>query len=439
VAGWKTPTLAVALLAAGVGVAVAVATGAVGIRRGDAPKSGTQDAAARADELERLESLGYSGAVEVRPEHKNKSGLTRAVEGAFDPNGLGVGTPLGWGHAYAKAGGKRATTEARLIDMTGTVVHTWRVRPKRHDVRHGWDIAKLGPDGILHAIYDRHALLAVDWDSKVVREVQGRFHHDLAIEPDGTVIVMDEQRRTLVDPVDGYGYDLLDHGFTFVAPDGTKTRSLWLHDALVDQPYYRDHLEARLAQWRPARTKRGELHQLADFMHANTVAVLQSDQGGRWRAGDLMTTIRQMDLLVVIGRDDGTLRWSWGQGVLDRPHDPSHVQGDRVMVFDNGWHAKRSRILEISARSGEIVWTYEGSAADAFFSKKRGLAQALRGGSVVINSSQNARTFEVTRDGAIVWEYFSPDMLGEFRVPMRYVRLQGASLAAARARLDAPE
>ncbi|MFN3181337.1 MAG: hypothetical protein ACE37F_05050 [Nannocystaceae bacterium] len=91
-------------------------------------------------------------------------------------------------------------------------------------------------------------------------------------------------------------------------------------------------------------------------------------------------------------------------------------------------------MLEVDPTTEKIVWEYKD---EDFFSNIRGLSQRLPSGGTLVVSSQRGRAFEVTPEGEVVWEYWSPDVLGgKLRVPLRLERLQGDALAFAQKQID---
>jgi hypothetical protein len=93
------------------------------------------------------------------------------------------------------------------------------------------------------------------------------------------------------------------------------------------------------------------------------------------------------------------------------------------MVFDNGGSSgygfatpiapdgvgafarATSRVLEINPVTLELVWSYTNPR---FFSTNISGAQRLPNGNTLITAGAGGRVFEVTKEGAIVWEYMYP-------------------------------
>ena len=63
--------------------------------------------------------------------------------------------------------------------------------------------------------------------------------------------------------------------------------------------------------------------------------------------------------------------------------------------------------------SDEVVWSYEGTSREPFFTAFCGTAERLANGNTLIVESDNGRAFEVTMGGEIVWEFHNPHRAGE--------------------------
>ncbi len=438
-----------------VGIVVGVVAGLVGLLFGTglvSIKKAGQDKGGESGGDPELESLSYLNTPEMPSEQRKKVGVTRHDKSRAESDGLGVGVSIGSGMEFKELrarGHDDALRYARLIDMDGEEVHRWTDAQGRGSAEQpGWAVGKVAPDGSLIAIDNRAAVVKLDWDSNVVWDVSGEFHHDLDFREGGGVVALEERAVELSD--EGEPYYLLDDGFAWIDADGQVEKRVWIHEALQDEPFYEKHIARRNERWRATRRRKMAAQdsfsiscgfskpqlQRADFIHANSVEILERDVEGVGRKGDILTGLRELDRIAVFSAEDGSLVWSWGPGKLDRPHDPDLQPSGKILVFDNGWHRGWSRVIEMDPVRRKLVWKYRGKKGDRLWSKKRGLSQVLANGHIVANASQQGRVIEVTRRGDIVWEYFSPDVLGDYRVPMRYVRLQGAALESVRRLLD---
>jgi hypothetical protein len=184
-----------------------------------------------------------------------------------------------------------------------------------------------------------------------------------------------------------------------------------------------------------------------DWLHINSATYLGPN---RWfDAGDarfapdhVIISSRQASLLAIVGRD-GRIVWRLGpdfsasaelrkiRQIIGQHHAhliPVGLPGaGHLLVFDNGGSSgygfagpiapdgvgafarATSRVLEINPVTLELVWSY---AAPRFFSTNISSAQRLANGNTLITEGAGGRVFEVTSDGAIVWEYLNPLFAG---------------------------
>jgi hypothetical protein len=352
-------------------------------------------AASSSDRLaeERLASLPYAGWVPTRP--GEASGVTRLVAARVAP-GLNL---------YCT----RNLAEARLYDELGRIVHRW-VGGRRST---GWGHVEPLPDGDLLVLEKEGGILRVGWDSRLRWSLQARSHHDIAVAADGRILVPIWVERVVDEPRGSYV--ALDPQILVLSSAGEEIErlSLWRHFAgEIDA----EQIDAAV-EWTAAKRAEGaDLDALrmrmdgpGDLLHLNAVELLRRDVDGIAAAGDLLVTIRELDLVAILDSRLERVKWSWGPGVLDGPHDPSLLADGRILLFDNGRRRGSSRVLEVDPRTGEVTWIHPPEEGPRFFSIGRGGAQRLANGNTLITESGKGRAFEVTRDGELVWEFLSPD------------------------------
>jgi len=170
---------------------------------------------------------------------------------------------------------------------------------------------------------------------------------------------------------------------------------------LVEIPDWREALGLRFSSW---------FGGLNDVLHTNSLERVHRDLGALPTRGHLLICIRELDLVAIIDLTGSRVIWSWGDGILDRPHQPSVTRGGNVLVFDNGPRRGHSRVLEVDPESGGILWQYTANPPSDFFTLGQGGAQELANGNILITESESGRAFEVTRSGKIVWEYYNPEL-----------------------------
>lgn len=277
-----------------------------------------------------------------------------------------------------------------LIDMNGRVVHSW---PHVRAVGR----VRLTARGSLLAIGRDDAIWEFDWDGSprfVYQLPTGHLpHHDLIELDNGNLLVLaqDEDRRDYVVEVDRRG---------------RVKWEWWAHDHLGAIDGYNSTAK--------------------DPSHINSVHELGPnrwfDRGDhRFRPGNFLLSVRNLDTIVVVDRSSGDILWQYREG-LDRQHEAVMVPADQVgeglvVVFNNGledrYGYRKSSVVAIDPVARDVRWRY---ADPTFYSSVSGTAEPQPNGNVLITSSEGGRLFEVDVLGRLVWQLI-PDYL-----PMRVHR-----------------
>jgi hypothetical protein len=192
-----------------------------------------------------------------------------------------------------------------------------------------------------------------------------------------------------------------------------------------------------------------------DWSHINNMAVLGPNQwfdGGdqRFHPDNIIYESRVLCIIAIIDKKTGKLVWKVGPDytktpALKRleqiigPHHahmiPKGLPGEgNILVFDNGGYAGYgnpnpgsptgmlnalrdfSRVIEFNPITLEVVWEYSMRSIGSlprieghkFYSPYLGGVQRLPNGNTLITESSSGRSFEVTQEKEIVWEYVSP-------------------------------
>jgi hypothetical protein len=148
-----------------------------------------------------------------------------------------------------------------------------------------------------------------------------------------------------------------------------------------------------------------------DWTHVNdvdTINVSESDLAegsGEW----FVASVRNFDQVAFINRSSGALELTLGadgdHDVLHRQHNPDHLWGPNgehtLLVADS----RNDRVVEYEydheAETWERVWTVTG------LNEPRD-ADRLPNGNTLISDRMGHRVVEVTPDGEVVWEVYTP-------------------------------
>jgi outer membrane protein assembly factor BamB len=224
----------------------------------------------------------------------------------------------------------------------------------------------------------------------------GLAHHDLDVAPDGRIYVL--TRKAHVDPRFHAEKPILEDFVTILDAGGRELESISLLDCFESSP----HLSK-------------DVFHAGDVFHTNSLQLLD----GRFAptlpafaAGNVLVSLRNTDQLAVVDLRATTVAWEL-TGSWKQQHEPVLLDDGHLLVFDNKGRRERSSVLELDPASGEVAWSYAPKQRGEFYSASCGSAQRLANGNTLIVSSEQGRAFEVTRDGEIVWEFWSPHRLPE--------------------------
>jgi hypothetical protein len=152
-----------------------------------------------------------------------------------------------------------------------------------------------------------------------------------------------------------------------------------------------------------------------DIYHTNSLQLLDGRHAGTleaFAAGDLLISIRELNRLAVVDLEARRMTWTL-VGSWRSQHEPTLLEGGTILLFDNQWQPRRSRVLELDPLSGAELWSYQEEQPGRFFSESCGSCQRLSNGNTLISESAAGRAFEVTPAGEIVWEFHNPFRGGE--------------------------
>jgi hypothetical protein len=310
----------------------------------------------------------------------------------------------------------RTSPEILLMDMRGNVVHRWTSPQERETIV---EYATFCANGDLLVINKFEDLSRIDLRGQPVWRQGIAAHHDVSVDSDGSAYVVVREIRRL------NGLSVALPAIVHLDAAGSVVERWDAFDQLDDirasfdmTPF--DPALDRGGAWtlanrflaRIVARARGRQEKLRDPFHQNTVTLLpktgiaESDE--RFREGNLLICYRNLDQIAVYDPRKNEFVWSWGYGVLDRPHYPVMLKNGNILVFDNGTFREHSAVIELDPVHEEIVWEYVGEPKESFYTEAGGSAQRLPNGNTLITETMKGRVFEVTRDGEVVWEWLHP-------------------------------
>lgn len=321
------------------------------------------------------------------------------------------------------------TPGVRLVDREGRVVHEWWVEPAEvfHDSVHrrgtGLDEqdlhgTELLPGGDLVVNVEYAGTVRIDACSRVQWTLAEGSHHSVeraadgsfwipGISPEGPAESERYPRGYVGLPQEIYRSRVLQ-----VSPEGELLDRIDVLSLLYDNG---------LERFIPKNRQQDE----QDVVHLNDVEPLPPSLAGDFEgfeAGDLLLSLRNLDLVVVVDPESRRVKWSASRPFIMQ-HDPDFLPGGWIGVFDNNWDDTNngtmlggSRIVAFHPASDSTRVLFPADAPTSFYTAHRGKWQQLENGNRLLTEADEGRVVEVDPAGRTVWEW-SVEAYSGSRVP----------------------
>ena len=304
--------------------------------------------------------------------------------------------------------------KAFLMDMTGNVLHEWHIDfedvwPEPYEInvfevyKTYWRRAYLREQGDVLAMFMNYGLVKLDKDSNLLWSYKGRVHHDLFVIENGNIYVLTrELRKNDTLRLESLTFDgpVLEDFITILSPEGQEIRKFSLIDCFLNSDYA-SHLE--------------HIKNPLDILHTNTIRRIDRNFGNKYpmfKKGHILVSMREIHTVAVIDPEREKVTWAL-TGMWKYQHEPRLLENGNLLLFDNRGNDGKTKAIEFNPLTQEVLWTYKGEPAEAFYSRAAGNISRLPNGNTLITESENGRAFEVTPQGKIVWEFFNPYRAGE--------------------------
>ena len=327
----------------------------------------------------------------------------------------------------------------QLIRRDGALVNKWVVRysevfadsayladPPNTDWNVDIDGSLAMPDGSVVFNFDYVGLARIDRCGKVMWTVRHQTHHSVEFAERGGFWVPGENMVT-------------DAGATryppFEAPFADSTIMLVsengavLREISVPGLFYENGLEALLTSAPAYYEPRGKNAWNREIVHLNKIAELSSElaeEFPQFEAGDLLLSMRNSNLLMVVDPDTEKVRW-WQIGPWLRQHDPEFNAGGTIILFNNNVYLNAipggysgnttkltplsvprvSNILEVDPETGLSRKLFGESPGQEMLSVTRGKVDLTPGGGLLVTEFDGGRVFETDSQGQVVWQYIN--------------------------------
>jgi hypothetical protein len=320
------------------------------------------------------------------------------------------------------------TLAIKLVNMDGDLLHEWPVSfnaiwpEAKHLTRqpHDWDTNIHGmvaqPNGDIIFNFEHDGLVSINACAEVNWKLDELTHHVVFRAEDENLWVAGARKHATRDKRFALlSAPYIEEILIELSPAGEVLREISLLEV-----FYNSNYEGLLLDpadvWGNQGTWRGTVGtSREDITHLNDIEILSSDMAGafeQFNAGDILLSIRNLDLLIIIDGKTELIKWTM-TGPWLMQHDPDFLASGKIMVFDNQifrrgeMRDRGSRILEVDPISHEVDVIYMGNPDERFFSSQMGKQQPLINGNILIAEPDGGRAFEVDRNGEIVWEFIN--------------------------------
>lgn len=307
----------------------------------------------------------------------------------------------------------------RLMERDGRVVNEWQMSifdtlgdPSfcRNPSATEWNAIPHGtifePDGDAIFSFESCGMVKLDRCGNVHwAKTDLLTHHSPNFTRDGNIVIaggefVPEENGTVQWPYDDDYWE----DFIFIFdPDGNLLKSKRLTELFIENGY-----QSLLTATGNFRTWiNGEFH-------LNEIEELQpemADAFPMFEAGDLLLSVRNRNLIMVVSEDLQTIKWH-KIGPWIRQHDADWQPDGTITLFDNntdesddGRRSGGSHIYRVDPKTNETSIVYGGTPDTHFYSRERALHQMQPDGSVLITEAQGGRVFQVAADGTLLWEW----------------------------------
>jgi hypothetical protein len=329
--------------------------------------------------------------------------------------------------------------ELRLIRRNGEIIARWPVVFSKifPDASHmheqpttDWNIDTHGAlilsDGSVVFNFEYGGLVKIDRCGKILWTLAKPTHHSVEMAEDGGFWVPGRRiySRGVTSPFPPFTPPFNEDTILKVSDKGAV-----IFEISVPKLFFDNGLEAILtASGEEIGHNRRWDHEI---VHLNKIAVLKTDLAADFplfEAGDLLLSLRQCNMLMVIDPATETVKW-WHIGPWLRQHDPEFIPGGKFLIFNNNSYIasygtesqsvsnldipRISNIIEYNPVTLEHKVIYGENKDQELLSVIRGKLEYTSRGGLLITEFEGGRVLETDADGQIIWEYINRYSLAE--------------------------
>lgn len=288
--------------------------------------------------------------------------------------------------------------DGQLIDEKGRVVKQWR----------NYFLGTIDHNGDYYGgqVYEKN-WGRYTWEGTPVWEKDFLIHHELYLSPAGTIFTF---------TTENHNYNNFKVDFDVILEfdkDGKELQrySFWEHRKEFQEYKPKFIIDIDLIST-PFRVLTKFLSKSSyDYFHINSFTVVPPNalegRGPAFRPGNWLISLFHGSMVFILDQDTKKILWhavgNEVEGGLQGQHAASMLPDGSILLFENGFERKASRVLIIDPLTLKVKWQYRDHG---FYSEQGGFVQVLPNGNFLITESDKNHAFELTPDKKIVWEYY---------------------------------
>jgi hypothetical protein len=311
--------------------------------------------------------------------------------------------------------------EIRLITLDGEIVNRWPINvfdiwdnfDHLHNIKNApktsWNAILNGimilPDGSV--VFNLFGLVKLDRCGNIVWKVPKFAHHSIEPAVDGGFWVGGKNyigSKSKHPPIKTpYEEDTI----LKISSDGSIVREISVLDI-----FWKNNLLGVLF----SNNSRFHASPQNDVIHLNDIDELTvelEDAFPQFNAGDLLVSLRQTNMIMVIDPKTELVKW-YQVGPWIQQHDSDFQENGTITVFDNASDGTNdgsifggSKIISVDPSNRRTEILYQGQDRNSMYTMVQGDHQVFKNGNILITESNAGRVIEVDVDGRIVWEYIN--------------------------------
>lgn len=319
------------------------------------------------------------------------------------------------------------TNELRLMTRDGTIVHRWPVvfseifpddSHAEYPPATDWNIETSGavalPDGSVVFNFAYAGLVKLDRCGAIQWKVAEPTHHSVERAEDGGYWVPGRRLHAAGQPSPFPPYDTPFSEDTLLKVSATGEIE---NEISVPQIFYDNGLEALFTA--TGYQFFANLEWDRELLHVNKIAELGTDLAAdfpNFAAGDLLLSMRNLNLLMVVDAEGKTVKW-WKIGPWLRQHDPEYKRGGKIVLFNNNIYRRAealgaaipqvSNIIEVDPQTNEHRILFGGRDDQQLLSVIGAKVDVTPRDGIFVTEFGGGRVFEADSEGRIIWEYIN--------------------------------